>query len=128
MFWGSVNIKLPQHSFDINKERAIDYLNTKDTLFVVDAFAGWEPTARMKCRIICSRAYHALFMHNMLIRPTEQELADFGEPDLVVFNAGMYSNLREGEGREWGGGGPGFLVGGGFFCLFIHTYADYFSS
>jgi ATP-dependent phosphoenolpyruvate carboxykinase len=39
-------------------------------------------------RVICARPYHALFMHNMLIRPTEEELAEFGEPDYVIFNAG----------------------------------------
>ena len=27
-------------------------------------------------------------MHNMLIRPTDAELAAFGEPDYVIFNAG----------------------------------------
>ena len=31
-------------------------------------------TTGMKIRVICSRPYHALFMHNMLIRPTRQEL------------------------------------------------------
>ena len=29
-------------------------------------------------RGVCARPYHALFMHNMLIRPTEEELRDFG--------------------------------------------------
>ncbi len=29
-------------------------------------------------------------MHNMLMRPTPSELADFGEPDYVIFNAGQF--------------------------------------
>jgi phosphoenolpyruvate carboxykinase (ATP) len=29
-------------------------------------------------------------MYNMLIRPTDKELADFGEPDYVIFNAGAF--------------------------------------
>ena len=29
-------------------------------------------------------------MHNMLRRPTADELADFGEPDFVIFNAGTF--------------------------------------
>jgi hypothetical protein len=45
---------------------------------------------RFKVRIITSRAYHALFMHNMLIRPTREELANFGEPDFVVYNGGAF--------------------------------------
>ena len=44
----------------------------------------------MKIRIVTSRAYHALFMHNMLIRPTKEELANFGEPDFVIYNGGAF--------------------------------------
>ena len=56
--------------FKINRERALDYLSTRGQLYVVDGFAGWDPENRLKIRIVCERAYHALFMHNMLIRPT----------------------------------------------------------
>ena len=31
-------------------------------------------------------------MHNMLIRPTREELAEFGEPDCVIINAGAYTH------------------------------------
>lgn len=44
--------------------------------------------ARCKIRVICARPYHALFMHNMLIRPTPEELEQFGEPDFVIYNSG----------------------------------------
>src|SRR5690606_14248391 len=33
---------------------------------------------------------HALFMHNMLIRPSRDELERFGEPDYVIYNAGAF--------------------------------------
>ncbi|CAM6002270.1 unnamed protein product [Sphagnum balticum] len=44
----------------------------------------------MKIRVFCTRSYHALFMRNMLIVPTEQELAeDFAKgADIHIFNAG----------------------------------------
>ncbi|MEZ4594971.1 MAG: phosphoenolpyruvate carboxykinase (ATP), partial [Chloroflexota bacterium] len=74
--------------------RAIDYLNTRKKLYVVDGFAGWDEKERIKVRIICTRPYHALFMWNMLIRPTDEELANFGEPDYVVFNAGQFPANR----------------------------------
>lgn len=90
IWWGSVNIKMPDSAFLQNRSRAIDYLNTRDHLYVIDAFAGWDPENRIKVRIICARAYHALFMTNMLICPTAEELADFGAPDFVVFNAGQF--------------------------------------
>ncbi|MFK7972540.1 MAG: phosphoenolpyruvate carboxykinase (ATP) [Bacteroidia bacterium] len=92
--WGDINIPMDEHVFMINRERAIDYLNTRDQIFVVDAFAGWDPAYRLKVRIICTRAYHAMFMENMLIMPTAEELADFGEPDYVVFNSGRFSANR----------------------------------
>ena len=37
-------------------------------------------------------------MHNLLIRPSPQELEDFGEPDLVIFNAGDQRADRRIEG------------------------------
>src|SRR3954469_17314762 len=88
VWWGNVNIKLDPHSFLVNRERAVDYLNTRDRLYVVDGYAGWDPKHQLKIRVICGRAYHALFMHNMLIRPTHDQLASCGEPDYVIFNAG----------------------------------------
>ena len=92
--WGNINIPLDKHTFMINRERAMDYLNTRDRIFVVDAFAGWDPNYRLKCRVICTRAYHALFMQNMLIMPSEEELENFGEPDYVIFNGGSFPANR----------------------------------
>ena len=94
VWWGNVNIKMEDRVFQINRERAIDYLNTREHLYCVDGFAGWDPKYRIKVRIICARAYHALFMHNMLIRPSADELQSFGSPDYVVFNAGAFPANR----------------------------------
>ncbi len=94
IWWGDVNIALSDKVFTINLWRAIDYLNTRQSIYVVDGYAGWDERYQLKVRIICSRAYHALFMHNMLIRPTAEQLADFGEPDFVVFNAGRFPANR----------------------------------
>jgi phosphoenolpyruvate carboxykinase (ATP) len=94
IWWGDVNVAVSELTFQINRERAIDYLNTLKRLYVVDGFAGWDPEEQIKVRIICTRPYHALFMYNMLIRPTLEELENFGEPDYVVFNAGQFPANR----------------------------------
>lgn len=94
VWWGPVNFPLDELTFAINRERAIDYLNSRPRLYCVDAFAGWDPGTRLKVRVICARPYHALFMFNMLIRPSDEELADFGEPDFVIFNAGGFPANR----------------------------------
>lgn len=86
--WGKVNIPFERESFLQNKEIALNFLNTRPRVYVVDCFAGWDPKNRIKVRVICSRPYHALFMNNMLITPTEDELKSFGEPDYTIINAG----------------------------------------
>ncbi|KAJ1721634.1 Protein kinase C-like 1 [Coemansia erecta] len=98
VWWGPVNKKLSGRSFAVNHQTAVDYLNTRDSLYVFDGFAGWDPKHRIKVRVICARAYHALFMNNMLIRPTPAELEDFGEPDFTIINAGQFPANRFTEG------------------------------
>ena len=95
IWWGSVNMPISESSFQLNRQTAINYLNCRDSIYVIDGFAGWDPAHRLKVRVICTRAYHALFMRNMLIRPTAEELADFGDPDWVIFNAGQMAAIPE---------------------------------
>ncbi len=90
IWWGAINIELDHHTYLVNRERAIDFFNTRNHLYVLDGYAGWDPDHRIKVRIVCSRAYHALFMHNMLMRVPEEDLSDFGEPDYTIFNAGEF--------------------------------------
>jgi phosphoenolpyruvate carboxykinase (ATP) len=94
VWWGPVNFPQDELTFAINRERAVDYLNTREKIYCVDAFAGWDPEYRIKVRVICARPYHALFMHNMLIRPTREELADYGTPDCVIYNGGGFPANR----------------------------------
>lgn len=91
IWWGKINKKMPRETYDLLKERAIDYLNNRNELFVIDGFAGWDPKYRKTVRVLCTRPYHALFMNNMLIRPSDEELRTcFHDPDLVIYNAGEF--------------------------------------
>src|SRR5262249_58551141 len=94
IWWGTVNIPFDEQTFQINRQRAVDYLNTRERLYCFDGFAGWDPKYRIKVRVICSRPYHALFMHTMLIRPTPGELATFDAPDITIYNAGAFPANR----------------------------------
>lgn len=98
VWWGEINTPCSDRVFSINRERAIDYLNTRDRLFIVDAFAGWDAHYRFRVRIICERAYHALFMSNMLITPSGEELEAFDSPDFTIYNAGAFSANRFTDG------------------------------
>jgi len=96
IWWGegSPNYEMDERTFILNRERAVDYLNTLERLYVFDGYAGWDPVSTRKIRIVCARPYHALFMHNMLIRPTEEDLAVFGHPDFTIYNAGAFPANR----------------------------------
>jgi len=102
VWWGPVNIPLEPKTFAINRERARDYLNSRERLYCFDGFAGWDSKYRIKIRVICSRPYHALFMHTMLIRPTKDELENFGAPEFVIYNAGAFpaNRLTAGMGSK----------------------------
>ena len=68
------------------KKIAVDCLSDK-RLFVVDAFCGANENSRLKLRFIMEVAWQAHFVKNMFIRPSDAELANFGEPDFVIINA-----------------------------------------
>ncbi len=61
-------------------------------LYVVDAFCGANKDTRLKVRFIMEVAWQAHFVKNMFVRPTAEELKNFGEPDFVVLNGSETSN------------------------------------
>ncbi|MDR0668330.1 MAG: phosphoenolpyruvate carboxykinase (ATP) [Prevotellaceae bacterium] len=68
------------------KRLAVNQLSGK-RLYVVDTFCGANENTRLKIRFIMEVAWQAHFVKNMFIRPSEAELATYGEPDFVVMNA-----------------------------------------
>ena len=68
------------------KALAAETLSNKK-LYVMDTFCGANENTRLKIRFIMEVAWQAHFVKNMFIRPTEEELANYGEPDFVVLTA-----------------------------------------
>ena len=75
-----------QATWEELKKLAREELSDKK-LYVVDGFCGANANTRIKVRFIMEVAWQAHFVRNMFIRPTEEELANFGEPDFVVLTA-----------------------------------------
>ncbi len=75
------------------KEISAEQLSNK-TLYVMDTFCGATPESRLKVRFIMEVAWQAHFVKNMFIRPNEEELAAYGEPDFVVLNASKTTNKK----------------------------------
>ena len=75
------------------KENSAKQLSGK-RLFVMDTFCGANENSRLKVRFIMEVAWQAHFVKNMFIRPTDEELANYGEPDFVVLNASKTTNPK----------------------------------
>jgi phosphoenolpyruvate carboxykinase (ATP) len=84
------NKPISQDTWNALKETTVSQLSGK-RLFVVDAFCGANENTRLKVRFIMEVAWQAHFVKNMFIRPTAEELANFGEPDFVVMNGSKTS-------------------------------------
>lgn len=84
------NKPISQNTWDALKETTVNQLSDKK-LYVVDAFCGANENTRLKVRFIMEVAWQAHFVKNMFIRPTEEELANFGEPDFIVMNGSKTS-------------------------------------
>jgi len=63
-------------------------------IFVMDTFLGANKNSRLKVRFMMEVAWQAHFVKNMFIRPSEEELDNYGEPDFVVMNASKALNDR----------------------------------
>ena len=80
------NKPITQTTWNALKATTLNQLSGKK-LYVIDAFCGANENTRLKVRFIMEVAWQAHFVKNMFIRPTEEELENFGEPDFVVMNA-----------------------------------------
>jgi len=75
------------------KEMVVNELSGKK-LYVVDTFCGANEDTRLKVRFIVEVAWQAHFVKNMFIRPTEDQLDAYGEPDFVVMNGSKITNEK----------------------------------
>jgi phosphoenolpyruvate carboxykinase (ATP) len=73
------------------KELVADQLSDK-VLYVVDTYCGANEDTRLKVRFIVEVAWQAHFVKNMFIRPTKEQLVNYGEPDFVVLNGTKVQN------------------------------------
>ena len=85
IWWGKVNQAIAPEKFDRLKEDVEAHLSGQE-LFVRDVYAGADPAYRLPIRFMTPNAWHALFVYNMFLRPSDGELAAF-EPGFEVLHA-----------------------------------------
>lgn len=85
IWWGSVNVPMEPAQFAALRQRILDYMKDRD-LFIRDVHAGADPAYRVPLRVVSTRAWASLFVYNMFLEPTPEELEDF-QPEWTVLHA-----------------------------------------
>ncbi|GGK20850.1 phosphoenolpyruvate carboxykinase [ATP] [Deinococcus malanensis] len=84
VWWGGFNTPVGADVFDRLLSKMAAHTEGKE-LFVQQVFAGTDPEHRIAVRMVTEMAYHSLFIRNMFVRPTPQELDHF-QADWTVLN------------------------------------------
>jgi len=96
--WGAVNQAMQPAHYDALENRVFEYLAGRE-LFVQDAFAGNDPHYRLPIRVICERAYHALFARQLFVRPTAEECEKI-QPEFTIISAPDFQANPERDGTH----------------------------
>jgi phosphoenolpyruvate carboxykinase (ATP) len=85
--WNEINQPTSPQVFDELEQKAVDYFNTLDKVYVFDCYVGASPASQKKIRFVHEMAWQQHFCTNMFIRPVDPEELDDFEPDFTVMNA-----------------------------------------
>ena len=84
--WGKVNKPISREKFNSLKNKITEYFKNRE-IFIFDGFAGADKNYTQKFRVINELASQNLFIHQLLIRPSEEELSNYGKPDYTILCA-----------------------------------------
>ncbi|MFS0780481.1 phosphoenolpyruvate carboxykinase (ATP) [Bacillus sp. 1P06AnD] len=82
--WGPINEPISQESFLKLYNKVINHLKEKDEVFLFKGFAGADKKSRLPIQVINEYAWHNLFVHQLFIRPNEEELAEHDAQFTVI--------------------------------------------
>ncbi|MBQ8216884.1 MAG: phosphoenolpyruvate carboxykinase (ATP) [Oscillospiraceae bacterium] len=94
--WGKINVPIEKAKYEAIKAKVLAYLQNKD-LYVFDGFAGADPKYTQRFRIVNELASQNLFIHQLLIRPTDEELENY-VPDYTIYAAPGFKCIPEVDG------------------------------
>lgn len=84
--WNNFNIPIDEKYFHQLRKKLLDYLGSKEEIWVRDAYACADPEYRLNIRVINENPWSNLFAYNMFLRPEETELESF-EPEWHIIQA-----------------------------------------
>ena len=91
--WGKVNVPTTQEVFDALYEKMVAYLQNRE-IFIFDGYAGADPKYTKAFRIVNELASQNLFIHQLLLRPTEEQLKSY-VPDFTIIAAPGFKCVPE---------------------------------
>ena len=97
--WGAVNRPISAEIFDALYDKVISYLQVKEELFVFKGFAGADPASRLSIQVVNEYAWHNLFVHQLFIRPTKEEL-ETHDAQFTVISAPTFKADPEIDGTD----------------------------
>ncbi len=83
--WGPINQPIAEEEYQRLFYRLAAYLQER-RVYIFDGYCGAHPSHRVAVRIVNQYAWQNLFIHQLLIRPTEEELESF-VPEMTVICA-----------------------------------------
>ncbi len=94
--WGSVNSPISEEKFDAIYNKMMAYLQGRE-IFIFDGFAGADENYALPIRVINELASQNLFSHQILLRPTPEQLENFA-PGFTVIAAPGFKCIPELDG------------------------------
>ncbi|HOR12583.1 MAG TPA: phosphoenolpyruvate carboxykinase (ATP), partial [Clostridia bacterium] len=94
--WGSVNSPISEEKFDAIYNKMMAYLQGRE-IFIFDGFAGADNNYALPIRVINELASQNLFAHQILLRPTREQLENF-VPGFTVIAAPGFKCIPELDG------------------------------
>jgi phosphoenolpyruvate carboxykinase (ATP) len=85
VWWGDINIKYDEASFDMVFTRMQAYLTNRE-VYVRDAYACADQRYRLNVRVVTEYPWQNLFVNNLFLRPNRDEITGI-TPDWVIINA-----------------------------------------
>jgi phosphoenolpyruvate carboxykinase (ATP) len=96
--WWENNTPMSPEQFERVRQKLVEYGKGRK-LYVIDTFGGADPAHRIAARFIVERPYHALFIKQLLIRPTAEELRSY-QPEWTIVDFGKLKMIPETDGTR----------------------------
>lgn len=101
IWWGPSNKPISSDHFDFLQGEIEAYLSDKE-VFVRDGYVCADPNYKMNVRTVTEYPWSNMFVYNMFLRPTEEDLKNFEEEWLVLCAPGYECPDPENHGLRQG--------------------------